>query len=288
MSLGALIEAVVSSTSLRKIIEVGCATVEDVAPLAADSWMRASSLPNICPREEVFVSINKLVRKREIDGDTFVNFAVGKGIHSELQNSILPLTDVLLGEWECSRCGAHYGIQKPGQRVSEYAIKRPIGCIRCEDPNQTFRFHEYSLTNSQYKLTGHPDGILSIPGITGLGVLEAKSISPKGGWEVAHTPKLDHALQAHIYMWMLDLTWAKILYWDKGIYGLAGIIEHTIERDDDTIEALKGVLTELWDGLRLQRPPTSRICAHAEAPRAKGCVAVIPCFAEEIPNADDQ
>jgi hypothetical protein len=245
-------------------------------------------MPEICPREEVLISANKLTRKREITGDAFVNFAVGKALHSELQNSILPLADILLGEWECSRCGMHYGIKKIGVPVGQYAVKRPLGCTRCEDPEQTFRFHEYSLIDVEHRITGHPDGVLSIPGITGLGILEAKSISPKGAWEVANVPRLDHALQAHIYMWMLDLTWAKILYWDKSVYGLSGMVEHTIERDDDTISAIKTTLLELWDGLRHNRAPSSRICASPDAPRAKDCLVVGPCFSEDIPDANDQ
>lgn len=280
MGLGTLLEAAVSSTSLRKIMETSYITVEEVSWLTTDSWMRASRFAEICPREEVLVSIGKVPRKREETGDSFVNFAIGKGIHTQLQESILPGIDVLLGEWECVKCGAHYGVKQPDSKINEYAVKRPKQCSRCEDPNSAFRFHEYLLTDFEYRIQGHPDGVLSIPGITGLGLLEAKSISPKGGWEVYHVPKLDHVIQSHIYMWLTGLNWTKILYWDKGIYGLSGIVEHTVERDDETVEIIKSTLKELWSGIRTQSAPDTRICASIDAPRATKCVVAQPCFAK--------
>ena len=279
MGLGTLLEAAVSSTSIRKIIETSYTTVEEVSWLTSESWMRASGFAEICPREEVLVSISKVLRKREGTGDSYVNFAIGKGIHSQLQESILPGIGIILGEWECTRCGAHYGVKQPDAKIGEYAVKRPTQCSRCEDPNGGFRFHEYHFTDLEHRIGGHPDGVLSIPGITGLGLLEAKSISPKGGWEIYHVPKLDHVIQSHIYMWLTGLGWTKILYWDKGVYGLSGIVEHTVERDEETVEVIKATLKELWDGLRHQRPPETRICASIDAPRAEKCVVAQPCFA---------
>lgn len=285
MGLGSIVEAVAASTSIKKVLTTQLASVEEVAFLTADSWMRASRLPEICVREEALVSAAQLVRKREIDSNAQLNFEIGKALHRQLQEEILPQIGVLLGEWECTRCGLHYGVRKPWLEADRYAIRRPEVC-QCE--NRTFRFHEYSLEDTEYRITGHPDGLLSIPGLPGLGILEAKSISPNGAWEVANVPKLDHVLQAHIYMWLLDLQWAKIFYWDKGTFGLAGLIEHDVERDEDTILAIKSTLTTLWAGVRSGIIPPTRVCASREAPRALKCEVCGPCFdsAADSPEAE--
>lgn len=289
MALGNLVAQAVSSTSLKKILQTRYATVEEVAPLTAESWMRGSKFPEICPREEVLVSIEKLTRKREISPDFYLVLEIGKALHHQLQNAILPGAGVLLGEWECGRCGMHYGVKKHGVKIEQYAVKRPDQCSRCEQTDAGFRFHEYTVTSEEFRISGHPDGCLSIPGLNGLGLLEAKSISAKGAWEIRNVPKLDHVIQSHIYMWLTGLTWTKIVYWDKATFGMGGLIEHTVERDDETIERIKATLTELWKGIETGIPPAYRMCANAEAPRAKDCVVCKPCFespAEEHPDSE--
>lgn len=286
MALGALVEAIASSTSIRKVLAAQLATVEEMAFLTSESWMRGSRMPEICTREEVLISAAKLVRPREIDSNAQLNFEIGKALHHQLQEVLLPSIGVLLGEWECTQCGAHYGVKKPWQKVGEYAVRRPEQC-RCE--NNTFRFHEYSFFDAEYRITGHPDGILTIPGLPGLGILEAKSISEKGAWEITNVPKLDHVIQAHIYMWFTGLQWAKILYWDKSVYGLAGLVEHTVDRNEETIDAIKATLVELWAGVASGIAPTSRVCAGPDAPRAKKCLVNGPCFTSGMnPSTEEQ
>lgn len=276
MGLGSLVYNASAPSSLKKLIEVQYTTVEDVAWLTADSWVRGSKLAEICPREEVLVSAAKLIRKREISPDLNMALEAGKALHYQLQNSILPSVGVILGEWECLACKLHVGKQEYLRSLDSVAVKRPDKCVCGET---AFLFHEYSLANEGYRITGHTDGLLSIVGVSGLGVLEFKTIAPNGAWEVKNVPKLDHAIQAHIYMWLTGLTWAKILYWDKGTYGMSGMIEHTLEQDDETIEMIKSTLAELWDGIRTGIPPVHRVCAHSEAPRAEACVVSKPCFA---------
>lgn len=284
MALGNLVAQAASSTNLRKILQTRYALVEEVAPLTAESWMRGSKFPEICPREEVLVSVAKLTRKREINPDFYLTLEIGKALHHQLQNSILPGAGVLMGEWECTRCGMHYGIKKHDKPIEQYAVKRPDQCSRCE--NYEFRFHEYSFRNEEYRIEGHPDGVLCIPGMNGLGLLEAKSISAKGAWEIRNVPKMDHVIQSHIYMWFTGLTWTKIVYWDKATFGMSALVEHTVERDEETIDRIKSTLLVLWKGVESGIAPATRVCANAEAPRAKDCVVCKPCFESpaEEPN----
>ncbi len=285
MGLGALVQAAAASSSIKEILKSTFTRVEHAAQLTVDSWMRASKFPEICPREEVLVSIGKVPRQREITVDDAVTLETGKALHHLLQNSMLPEAGILLGEWSCRRCGKHFGVKRSSLRIDQYAVKRPSICDRCE--NDVFEFHEYTFYNTEFRIEGHMDGILSLPGMNGLGILEGKSIAPKGGWEVRSVPKLDHVVQSHIYMWFTGLQWSKILYWDKGTYGLGAFVEHTVERCEDTITEVKKTLRSLWDGLRTGLPPTQRICANPEAPRACKCPVVVPCFTTEATSAED-
>jgi hypothetical protein len=274
MALGSLVQAAASSTSLKKIIQAQLASVEDVAFLTAESWVRASSFPEICPREEVLCSIQKVGRKREVSADLALIFEHGKALHNQLQNSVLPAISLLLGNWSCLRCGAHCG-RKTDEPVEQWAVPRPERCTHCEGTQ--FHYHECRLESREYQIQGHPDGFLRIPGLPGLGILEAKSISSKGAWEVRNVPNLNHVIQAHIYMWLAGLQWAKVLYWDKGSHGLNALVEHTIECDDETVDRIKTTLRELWAGIRTGSLP-ERVCADADAPRARSCAVRKPCF----------
>lgn len=286
MGLGNLVAQAVSTTSLKKILQERYSTVEEVPWLTVDSRVRGSRFPEICPREEVLISKEHLVRKREISPDFFLVLEIGKALHHQLQNSILPGAGVLYGEWECARCGKHFGVKKPNAPADQYAVKRPERCDRCE--STFFQFHEYHFTNDEYRIDGHSDGMLSIAGLNGLGIVEAKSISAKGAWEIRNVPKLDHVLQSHVYLWLSGLQWAKILYWDKATFGMSGLIEHTIERDEETIDMIKSTLRELWGGLASGIPSLTRVCANVEAPRAKACLVRGPCFATTAEGPKDE
>lgn len=286
MGLGNLVAQAVSSTSLKKILQDRYNLVEEAPWLTVDSRVRGSKFPEICPREEVLIAKDKLIRKRTIDPDFFLVLEIGKALHHQLQNSILPGAGVLFGEWECTRCGKHFGVKKPNTPADQYAVRRPDKCDRCE--NLSFQFHEYHFVNDEFRIDGHADGMLSIPGMNGLGIIEGKSISAKGAWQIRNVPQLDHVIQTHIYLWLSGLQWAKIVYWDKATFGMAGLVEHTIERDEETIERIKQSLRDLWSGLASGVPPLTRVCANAEAPRAKNCLVCKPCFETPAEEPKDE
>ncbi len=277
MALGSLVQAGTGQTSLKKILQGNMASVETVAFLTAESWVRASSFPDLCPREEVLCSIRKVERKREISSDLALILEHGKALHHQLQNSILPSVGMLYGEWSCLRCGLRHGKKPEGpdrHAVTTWAIVRPE---RCSCGSSRFQYYETLFESLEYKIQGHPDGFLYIHGMPGLGILEAKSISQRGAWEVRNTANLSHVIQAHIYMWLSDLKWAKVVYWDKGSPGMSALLEHTIEREDDVLDRIKKTLSELWAGIKTGRLP-DRICQRPDAPRACKCVVQAPCF----------
>lgn len=280
----ALVRTAASSTSLKKIISERLKKIEDANCMTSESWLRASGLSEICPREEALCAAGKVIRKREISSDLGVIFEHGKALHNQLQNSLLPELGLILGKWSCTYCGTVYGEKEDGP-VESWAVKRPekceswVGEQAASCPGTSFLYHEVFYGNKDLRIGGHPDGFLSIEGLEGLGILEAKSISPNGAWEVKNVPKLEHAIQAQIYMWLTGLSWTKILYWDKGTNGVNAFTEHQMERDDETIEAIKRTIQEIHDGVA-GGPLPERICASSEAPRACTCAVVGPCFKE--------
>jgi uncharacterized membrane protein len=118
-----------------------------------------------------------------------------------------------------------------------------------------------------------------IPGMDGMGIFEAKSISPRGAWEVRGTPKLDHVVQVQCYLWMTGLKWGKILYWDKGSFGLSALVEHTVERDEGTIRSIQEMIRSVHKGLSGGAIP-DRVCSNRTCSRATTCPVVNICFGD--------
>ena len=86
-------------------------------------------------------------------------------------------------------------------------LRRPHRCFMCDTElnSDNSLFQEQWIIYPQYRLRGHPDGFLRMAGMPGLGILEVKSISPRGAWEIRSCAKLDHVVQAQCYMWVTGL-----------------------------------------------------------------------------------
>jgi hypothetical protein len=258
--------------------------------LRKGDWLRVSGLAMTCPREEVLCARDDIVRNDNIDADLMLIFEHGHGLHWDLQNRVLPLTKTLYGRWLCGACGAYHGgkdhwtvgneLFSP-DKFSKAQVLRPAQCPHCHAPmnSDNSLYIEQHVKDPLYHLMGHPDGFLRLDGFPGLGVLEVKSISPRGAYEVRNCAKLDHVTQAQCYMWMTGCRWGKVVYWDKGTVGMRGIIEHTIEYDEDHVEAIQNVVRSIWSGIEGGKLP-ERICASPDCKRAEGCAAAATCFQE--------
>jgi hypothetical protein len=173
-------------------------------------------------------------------------------------------------------CAKQFGKLEGNVGVSQTLVRLPKKCdCGCEE----FLYREQHFINEEYRLGGHPDGFIIVQGIPGLGVVECKSISSRRVNEVKSTPDLGHVIQIQSYLWLTGLQWGKILYWEKGGFGMTALIEHTIYRDEETITSIKKMITSIWKGLEGGDLP-GRICAHNGCKRASECPMVEPCFAE--------
>jgi hypothetical protein len=269
--------------SLKELAKRGLKERRVRLPQTQDGYLRGSSLAGLCPREEVLAALLNVTREEKIDPGLLLTFHHGHGLHWALQNQTLPTLNVLYGRWMCLECGARYGYPRESSPllVEDGVIPTVLEGVICRRPERCacgspdFIYREMHYLAREYGTGGHLDGFLKLDGLPGFGVLEAKSTAKP--WEVKHTPYLSHAIQAQAYMWFSGCLWAKVLYWNKGGDGLDSLIEHTLMRDDETIEALKVTLRSIWDGIR-GGPLPAPVCATAQAPRACKCSVVQPCF----------
>lgn len=254
-------------------------------PLKKGSWIRVSSLSTLCPREEVLRSKDNVVRDDPYDGDLGLIFEHGHALHWVLQNKVMPATGTFYGKWRCTNleCGFEVGGWDPNARprksILDSQVARPKVCASCGQKldSDNSIYVEQHFKNFEYRIQGHPDGFLRIPGMEGTGVFEAKSINPKGAWEVRGCPKLDHVVQVQCYMWLTGCRWAKILYWDKGGMGLSALVEHTIEYDEALTDTIKEEIAAIWVGIEDGILP-ERTCEIRSCARAKKCAVADVCF----------
>jgi hypothetical protein len=283
MGLASLVGGVVKDptqeVTLKGLIERHFSTVREKPPLNSESYLRVSSFSSLCMREEVLASRGDHVRNEEISSDTNLIFAHGSGLHWALQNLVLPqLPDVLVGVWRCLRCGKRHGSEKVW-------VPRPVMCDsaacrrRKTQEDATFFYEELHFTDVELNIGGHPDGFLCLLGQETPGVLEVKSINPRNALLVKNVPMLDHVVQLQLYLWLTGLIWGKILYWNKGESGMKVLVEHTVVRDESTIQAIRAEILELRASLRdSERALPSRICKTEDCARAGKCPLVRSCF----------
>lgn len=275
MGLGDVVAAAsTDQNSLKKLIRLRLAE-ENVVPWLDDkSYLRVSALADLCPREEVLASALKAPRQRLIEADLGLIFAHGHALHWVLQNRVLAATGALLGVWRCVECAKQFGACTPPVAETQSLVRKPKVCAcGCKE----FHYQEQHFINEEFRIGGHPDGFLVLPGLPGLGIVECKSIGSRGAWEVKQAPNMGHAVQAQCYMWLTGLKWAKILYWDKGGHGTTALIEHTLERDEDSIQSIQAVIRSIWNGIASGLYP-ERICTAADCPRAQKCAMAGPCW----------
>ena len=280
---------------LKRLIRQAIPEERDVSPLTKDSWIRVSGLAMLCAREEVLCSQNGTIRPDKIGADLMMIFEHGNGLHWDLQNRILPQTETIRGRWLCGSCGTYHGGEAewftPVEVVAEQdaqgklsvfhesQIERPKICPSCgvEMTSDNSLYQEQWIKEPKYRLAGHPDGFIWLPDMPGPGILEVKSISPRGAYEVRNCAKLDHVTQAQCYMWMTGCQWGKVLYWDKGTVGMKGLIEHTIDYDEDHVEAMQNLVRDIRVGIDGGKLP-ERICGSPDCNRAGLCSSTTSCF----------
>jgi len=247
--------------------------------ITKDDCIRASGFADMCPRAEVLCSLFNIERENDKDPNLLLTFAHGHGLHFALQNKVLPNLNIFKGQWGCNDCATQYGKPEAGKTLSDCLVFRPEKCSTCGGADFTYK--ELYFKDENYRVGGHPDGFLELPGRPGLGLFEAKSIGTRAAIDIINGPKIEHIVQMHIYMWLADLSWASILYWDKGRSGHDALTEHIIDRDEGTIDLIKETLLSIWTGIEHKKLPP-RICEVQACKKASSCAVSAQCFNNKL------
>jgi hypothetical protein len=262
--------------SLLRVINEGYVRDAEKPPLdPLASYLRSSAIPSLCAREEVLCTLLNIPRRDKVDVGLNLTFLHGTALHWAVQNELLGPLGVLYGTWKCGGCLKLYGEYIEGARVEDWSRPRPKICIHCNSTE--FTFVEHKFVDHNLRLTGHSDGFLVLPGLSGMGILEVKSIGERAGREVKQAPQIGHIAQAHLYMMFTGFKWAKILYWLKAESGAGSLIEHHLDRDEETINLMRDLIRSVWSGIETKTLP-DRICANNSCSRAKACQVSKPCF----------
>ena len=225
MSLGSLIAADRGDPVEKSVVsDLGKALGTRAPDQRAKGW-HPSSLMDMCPR---FETLKQLINTDEIRDPghsprTQMIFDVGNALHEWWQEQYFGPMQVLKGKWRCVRCG----YVTSGMVLMP---NRPHACGEDDGPsitdgkiitlgnNRSWKFDEVRVTNDEWGVVGHSDGIYVLgkdsPQEEEV-VLDIKTAGPTfwaGGGRVYPS----NIFQVNIYMWLLGLKKSILLYVDKG------------------------------------------------------------------------
>jgi len=294
MALHRLIRKQKKTESAHELIEKALRQdVREHHPMRPETWLRMSSVGGMCPRQEVLMSRGNIIRREGINPDLGMVFAIGHALHWAMQNLIMAATGRIVGKWRCTWCGEVYGSLREGLKP------RPDECIRCgaiagdipranNVPDYTVRanaflFVEEWVGDYEYMIGGHPDGYF-VDGDPNnftsdeVVILEFKSCSENSFAKYKKAPDFMHVIQVQCYMWLTGFRRAKIIYVNKGKFGMEGVVEHDSVYDEETVIQVKEAIKNIRIGLDGGALPERSACSDSNCPRARSCEVSVTCF----------
>lgn len=183
-------------------------------------------------------------------------FDNGHGVHHRWQK-YLDKAGVLRGAWKCCNpsCGLIYG---------EHEV---LGIFNPDrDPNwrcacgaHENEYHELLVESEPwFNFHGHCDGVIDVRGTkyetrrpTDVYVVDFKTMNDDMFSDLIH-PKTEHVIQTQIYMWILNLQAAVVVYECKNNQALKELF---VPRDDKLIETIKRQAVWMREVLRRRLLP---------------------------------
>ena len=235
-----------------------------------------SSMYKLCPRKAVLDELFP------VDPEVFtpgllMTFDIGHAMHDWWQNKYLGPMGVLVGKWQCYNCREKIGSDTDWK-------PRPTECESCKS-DKGFGYSEIGLKDEALNIVGHCDGVLLIDGEYCL--FELKTINDYG-YQTLLGPKSSHRYQVTIYMKLLGIKKAVIVYINKGKTGQ--LKEFAIDFDDTMWEDVcfriklnEDTKKEMEDnGPSLDLVDrTPRICISDSCEMARWCPQKASCFGRE-------
>lgn len=236
------------------------------SPLTSSDSIRVSSMGYLCPREEVLRARLKIDKIENQSAQTIRIFNIGTAYHTMVQNDYLGRHGYIWGNWKCLVC--------------EHVVKdsyMPEKCPRCSRDRSTIIYEEFELKSQNFNITGHPDGIILIDGKKWL--LELKTINDFGFKDVIARgqPKDDHILQSNMYMGMLKIYQALVVYFNKDSGAWR---QFYIKYDNALVRSKLDSITYMRQCIDdPEKPLPARVlCANMTCSRAKNCPVSKQCF----------
>ena len=210
-------------------------------PVQSSALIRASGAHQYCSRAEALERAYGEDEKAlsvatghayDLDGEPVednggielvATMAMGKAAHHYYQNTVLGPAGLLIGHWECLRCGAHWGGPKKEQwrphpdywqralKGKEPPMTRLPGVPACL--HTRVELIEAHATDLVLGASGHMDG--GFRHVRKLLGFELKTISQRG-FDRLKRPPMEHVVQATIYCKLWDLEGVLFLYLSKG------------------------------------------------------------------------
>lgn len=264
-------------------------------PLQPGDSFRASSLPYLCPREEVLACKYEVIRIIAMSPSLHITLEIGNSFHDLYRNKYYGPSGEWVGAWECIRCGwdtDQSGASSPpvfrDKLISRGKLVRmPIECGSCGAPfvaRDRIRcygtFKEWMVEDKRMHLNGHPDGWSRRNGMDRV-LVDLKSHG-FNGFSSRKTLRDGHDLQAWGYQHMCgDIhTPSEVWYLNKSPWGDPGAFVRDITSAFDKKKFkifVTDPLDEMNNGLHGGALP-ARGCINAGCVRASECQLADVCF----------
>jgi hypothetical protein len=225
---------------------------------------------------------HQFLRKADSDVDVRMEriFDTGHNMHSRWQE-YLSAAGVLRGSWTCNACGMAYGSSERLGILSPKVVDQRWACD-CGNRERLDYGEVLVRSEPQYNFEGHVDAIVDLRGTafgngcdSDLFVVDFKTIKDDYFSELRHA-KHEHVVQVHIYMWLLDLKAAVVLYENKDDQNVK---EMFVPRDDSLIERVKEESLWLVEVLKHGKLP-QRPTGHSRSkPPCRFCEFQTLCYA---------
>jgi len=248
--------------------------------------LHCSELYGFCPRKKLFSLLDPIDGVKDVDALTMARFNFGSALHDLFQNQYLGPAGLLLGVWECKRCGHRVGgfdrdlwVKMPSGPCEKCADVKTCKCIWPDDSvverhcqlcprGGYWHYVEMGVKDEDTGYIGHTDGVLATSPFS---ILELKSAGPKS-YQFLKKPYDAHVLQANLYMRPLKLTQARIVYIDKGNEDPALVKEFVIDYDEALVERTLALLRQYRAAEKNRNfPPRLLGCDTRSCPWASRC-----------------
>lgn len=267
--------------------------------IAADSYVRISSIGYMCERREVLAAKMEedQVEVRPITLELI--FGLGHSVHDLMQNHIFGPAKLLIGDWECKYCGhTHTDCIQPDvcteccfrwrcsscEEIIE-SEKRVDTCPTCgngsivDEPVNPFRYVEQTVKDEELGIGGHYDGGVMLDGK--LWVLEIKSMRGDLFYKLTE-PQESHIEQALLYAHLKGAEGALIVYVNKNGRNKDDFYkEYTVPMDKSILKRALDKVSSVRKHIAAGTIPERTLCINRSSYRARSCPLKEICFADK-------